>query len=74
MAAQEQCDFTKVVFDRCGCSVPANASNPEFNQARTRAVAYAEHCDWPEDCESCPSTLQAACLEDPGGEMICQYQ
>jgi hypothetical protein len=74
MAAQEQCDFTKVVFDRCGCSVPANASHPEFNQARMRGVKYAERCDWPDDCDSCPATLQAACVADASGELLCQYK
>ena len=74
MAAQEQCDFTKVVFDRCGCSIPANDSNPEFIQARMRAVSYAERCDWPEDCDGCPATTDAACLEDASGDLVCQYQ
>jgi hypothetical protein len=74
MAAQEQCDFTKVVFDRCGCTIPANDSSPEFLQTRMLAVSYSERCNWPEDCAGCPATLDVACLEDASGELVCQYQ
>jgi hypothetical protein len=39
-----------------------------------RAVKYTQRCDWPDDCDSCPATLDAACLEDENGDLVCQYQ
>ncbi len=73
-AAAPECEFTVVVLDACGCTVPANDSSPNYAPARQRLSKYADDCDFPEDCAACPSTLAAACITDDAGISRCEYQ
>jgi hypothetical protein len=73
-AATPECKFNVVVLDACACSVPANGSSPDYAPARQRLTQYAEDCDFPEECTSCPSTLDAGCKTNAAGVSQCEYQ
>ena len=73
-AAMPECKFDVVVLDACGCSIPANATSPDYAKARQLLPSYANDCDFPQQCTSCEATLNAACTDDGTGIPRCVYR